>query len=309
MNVNPRSVYNKILEFHTFVKEEEIDCIFMSESWERPNQPLESIMNLPNFKIISNPHQRKGIGGRPALIINSSKYHVKNLTQSLIEIPWGVEATWAIISPKNITSDSIIQRIALCSFYSKPDSRKKSLLLDHINQAFNIISTKYGKGLHFILAGDSNDLKLGNITNLCSSMKQLVSGFTRMNPPAMLDPIISTLGAYYQLPICLPPLDPDPDSNGSPSDHLIVKMIPVNTVNNKPARSFREVKVRPLPASGLAKFEEWIQEQDWINILDFKSVDEKAEALHNMILNKLEEVCPQKIRKFQVMTNVGILIS
>ena len=82
MNINPRSVYNKILEFHTFVKEEEIDCIFMSESWERPNQPIESIMNLPNFKIISNPHQRKGIGGRPALIINSSKYHVKNLTQS-----------------------------------------------------------------------------------------------------------------------------------------------------------------------------------------------------------------------------------
>ena len=40
MNINPRSVYNKILEFHTFVKEEEIDCIFMSESWERPNQPL-----------------------------------------------------------------------------------------------------------------------------------------------------------------------------------------------------------------------------------------------------------------------------
>ena len=113
----------------------------------------------------------------------------------------------------------------------------------------------------------------------------------------MLDPINSTLGAYYQLPICLPPLDPDPDSNGSPSDHLIVKMTPVNTINNKPARTFREVKVRPLPASGLAKFGEWIQEQDWINILELKSVDEKAEALHNMILNKLEEVCPQKIRK------------
>ena len=110
MNVNPRSVYNKILEFHTFVKEEEIDCIFMSESWERPNQPLESIIDLPNFKVISNPHQRKGVEGRPALIINSSKYHVKNLTQSLIEIPWGVEATWAIISPKYITSDSIIQK-------------------------------------------------------------------------------------------------------------------------------------------------------------------------------------------------------
>ena len=31
-NMNPRSVYNKIKEFHEFVKSEEIDIIFMSES-------------------------------------------------------------------------------------------------------------------------------------------------------------------------------------------------------------------------------------------------------------------------------------
>ena len=148
MNVNPRSIYNKIQEFHTFVKEETIDCVFMSESWERPNQPLQEIINLPNYKVISNPHQRKGVGGRrqPALIINTDKYYVKNLTQSLIEIPWGVEATWALISPKNVTNDSIIQKIAVCSLYCKPDSRKKSLLLDHINLAYNFISSKYGKG-------------------------------------------------------------------------------------------------------------------------------------------------------------------
>ena len=93
MNVNPRSIYNKKNEFHTFVEEEEIDCVFMSESWERPDMPLDQIINLPNHVVISNPHQRKGVGGRPALIINQSKYHVRNLTQSLIEIPWGVEAT------------------------------------------------------------------------------------------------------------------------------------------------------------------------------------------------------------------------
>ena len=84
MNVNPRSIYNKAKEFHKFVTEEEIDCVFMSESWERPEKPLNDIINLPNHVIISNPHQRKGIGGRPALIINNNKYHVRNLTQSLI---------------------------------------------------------------------------------------------------------------------------------------------------------------------------------------------------------------------------------
>ena len=89
MNVNPRSIYNKVDEFNAFVEEEEIDCVFMSESWERSGNPLEEIINLPNHMVISNPHLRKGMGGRPTLIINKEKYHVKNLTQT-IDIPWGV---------------------------------------------------------------------------------------------------------------------------------------------------------------------------------------------------------------------------
>ena len=297
MNVNPHSVYNKVNEFHKFVTEELVDIVTMSESWERPEQPLNNIIKLPNHTVISNPHQRKGKGGRPALIINNQKYNIKNLTQSFIEIPWGVEATWALISPKQQTSDSIIKKIAVCSLYSKPASRKKSLLLDHISHAFNLISTKYGDGLHFIIAGDTNDLKLDNIINLSHNMKQLVMDATRLNPPAMLDPIISTLGSYYQRPVCLPPLDPDPGSDGRPSDHLIVLMKPINNLNNKSSRSFRTQKFRPLTKAGLTKFKEWIEEKDWKEILEEECVDKKAESLQSIVLNKLDEVCPEKVRK------------
>ena len=132
---------------------------------------------------------------------------------------------------------------------------------------------------------------------MSSNLQQLVTGVTRLSPPAMLDPIISTLGRYYQLPVCLPPLDPDPDTNGSPSDHLIVVMRPVDTVNNKPGRTFREVNVRPLPSSGLAKFRAWIQNQDWAQVLNSQLIDTKAEILHAMVLNKLDEYCPEKKRK------------
>ena len=127
-------------------------------------------------------------------------------------------------------------------------------------------------------------------------MKQLVQDVTRLNPPAMLDPIMSTLGAYYQQPVCLPPLDPDPDTNGKPADHLIVVMKPINTLNNKPGRNFREVKVRLLTKSGLIKFKSWVQEQNWKEVLDEPSVDKKAEKLHNMVLDKLDEFCPEKTR-------------
>ena len=37
MNLNPRSAMNKIVELETFIKEEEIDLAFISESHDREN--------------------------------------------------------------------------------------------------------------------------------------------------------------------------------------------------------------------------------------------------------------------------------
>ena len=102
MNLNPRSVYNKSMELVTFIKEEQVYCVFISESWERPEFDLSKLIDIEDFTVISNPHQRQGQGGRPALIINTKYYGVRNLTNSLISIPWGCEATWALMSPKHV---------------------------------------------------------------------------------------------------------------------------------------------------------------------------------------------------------------
>ena len=95
INLNPRSVYNKVDEFHTLVQEEEADVIFMSESWERDNLTLDKIIKLDKHTVISNVHQQNGVGGRPALIVNNEKFIVQNLTQSVVQVPWGVEMVWA----------------------------------------------------------------------------------------------------------------------------------------------------------------------------------------------------------------------
>jgi hypothetical protein len=137
-NLNPRSVYNKRDEFHTLVKEEQLDLIFLSESWEREYLPLDKIIDLENHKVISNVHQTTDMGGRPAIIANHKKYHVQNLTNSVIQIPWGVEAVWCVLTPKNITHNSKIQKIVCCALYREPNSKKKTLLLDHISDAFNL---------------------------------------------------------------------------------------------------------------------------------------------------------------------------
>ena len=261
LNLNPRSIYNKLEEFKTFVKEEEVDLTCMSESWEREELTLDKVIKIDDYEVISNVHQRTGKGGRPAIIVNTKKYHVENITNTLVNIPWGVEIVWAVLTPKNVSNASNIHKIVVASIYSKPDSRKKSVLLDHIAEVYNLLNAKYKKGLHWILCGDTNDLKLDPILMLNSKLKQVVQNFTRLNPPRILDPIITTLSSFYQVPVCLPPLDSDPDLDGKPSDHMMVVMSPISVINNKPARITKKIVFRPITDSGLQKMQLWLEKE------------------------------------------------
>ena len=298
VNLNPRSVYNKIDEFHALVEDEDIDITFMSESWEREDKTLDKIIHFEDHVVISNVHQRNGVGGRPALIVNSNKYIVQNLTQSVIQVPWGVEAVWALVTPKNVHNDSKIQKIVIGAIYSKPNSKKKTATLDHISDVYNQMGVKYQNGLHWIIAGDTNDLKLDVILQLSSDMKQLVTDFTRMNPPRIIDPIITTLGKFYQKPIVLPPLDNDPDKDGKPSDHKIVKIIPISSINNKPGRTKREVTFRPFPESGMKALESWFNSQNWENVMNAVSAHEKAAILQDTCMKALDSHLPTKTVTF-----------
>ena len=121
---------------------------------------------------------------------------------------------------------------------------------------------------------------------------------TRLNPPAILDPIISNLVNIYQLPVCLKPLKPDEDMIGQPSDHCIVLMKPLDSINSQCTRVFREVKVRPMTKKGLSNLENWFSNQTWEAILKSDDVNCKASILQNMILEKVDLFLPEKILKF-----------
>ena len=282
---------------HPLSKELPLDLIFMSESWEREHLPLHEVIKLDDHTVISNVNQRVGMGGRPAIIANTRKFHVQNITNTIVQIPWGVEAVWCVLTPKNVTHNSKIQKIACCAIYSKPDSKKKTLLLDHISDAYNVLNTKYGRGLHFIFAGDTNDLKLNNILSLSPNLIQIVKQWTRMDPPAILDPVIMTLSNLYQEPVCLEPLDADVDKIGKKSDHRIVIVRPITTINNRCARQTRTVSVRPFPKSGLFKLKEWLIDMKWEEVYEAKSAHQKAQNFQQILVTKLEEIFPEKIRK------------
>ena len=303
MNLNPRSIYNKIEEFLTFVQEESIDLVCMSESHERSyptkqgkTQTLKDILNIDDFVVVNNPYQREGKCGRPALIINSKKFKVHDLTNTEIKIPAGVEIVWASIAPKNISKSSKIQEIIVAAIYSKPNSHYKTKLLDHISDVFNIMSTKKTHGVHFILAGDTNDLKLNSILSLTPMMKQIVTQPTRQNPPRLLDPIMTTLASFYQTPEILPPLDNDPDKNGKPSDHSIVITEPISEINNACARQQRKIKVRPIQEHKLKILKAHFKCEEWLDLFESKSAHEQAQIFHSQLVQKCNEIIPEKTR-------------
>ena len=120
---------NKVEELEAFIDEEKIDVSFISESHDREDKRLDEHFDLEDYKIITNLHQRTEQGGRPALIVNKKNYNIQDITNTLIQIPWGVEVTCAILTPKEVTSDSTIQNFVLGSIYSKPNSRSKTATL------------------------------------------------------------------------------------------------------------------------------------------------------------------------------------
>ena len=303
LNLNPRSAMNKIKEIQTFIEEEEIDLAVISESHDRENKRLEESIELSNHTVISNLYQRstKEKGGRPSIIANKIKYNIENLTNTSIDIPWGVEVTWAIMTPKEISKDSIIRKIVVGAIYVKPKSKKKSATIDHIAEVYNMLKSKYPRGLYWVLAGDTNNLKLGPILRLNSKLKSVVKKPTRIDPKnpkkiSILDNIITDLHAWYQEPECLPPINSDTDT-GKPSDHLTVVFKPISAINNIPLRKTRKIITKPITESGLELFRLWIQEQSWNQVEETHDINIKTSVLLNILNKQVNSCFPEKTVK------------
>ena len=104
------------------------------------------------------------------------------------------------------------------------------------------------------------------------------------------------MGEWYQEPDCLAPLAADEGSGDSPSDHLTVIMEPIDVLNNKPARIKREDAVGQMKQSSIDLFGFWIKGQDWKEIFEAKHVDDKTERIQTVLLEKVDEFFPQKLR-------------
>ena len=298
LNINPRSLYNKADDMRLLLEQYSGDTIFISESWSRENLPLDNLLQLDKFKIITNVKQRNFQGGKPALIINEEKYHIKELCPEPITVPIGVEAVWALITPKQKNHQTPVKYIALCALYYRgPKSTTKQELFDHIASTYHFLCSKYGHGIDFIIAGDTNRLNLSPILNLSPNLHQVVKVPTRLNPDRTLDPIITTLRKYYCEPITKPPVNADVGKAGKPSDHLVVMMTPITATQQIQPRVFKKIETRPIKFAGLQKFAKWIENFNWYELYESVDPNHKAEIFQNTLLVKYHECFPVKIMK------------
>ena len=268
----------------------------MSESWERPDEPLNELIQIENYKVITNVLQRTNRGGKPALIINQNKFHIKEICPTLITVPVGVEAVWALLKPKVKFHVKNINYIAVCSYYfSGQNPESKDLLYDHMAEAYNFLKSKY-KNIHFLLIADSNRLDLKPITSLGHNLVQVVKVPTRLNPSATLDTIITSLSKYYEDPFTKPPIQSDLIS-GKPSDHLVVLFQPKQMLMEKQCCQFKNVEFRPLPDSGLAEFGEWLRTKNWSEMYLNNDINFKANFFQNTLLQQFFQIFPLKQMK------------
>ena len=298
MNLNPRSIYNKSAEFSLLLEQYSADVICMSESWERDDLPLDQLLQLDDYEIISNVKQRDFKGGKPAILVNTRKYVVKKICPDPVTVPVGVEAVWCLVTHRGITSHKF-KYIAVCSLYYRgPKSTKKQELLDHIAETFHYLSGKYGRNIQFLIAGDTNRLNLDPILSLSHSLVQCVKVPTRLNPDRILDPIITTMSKYYAEPETKPPINPDVHSAGKPSDHLVVMMRPISSTYDIPPRVYRTVYTRPYTEAGIRAFGNWIKNCRWLKIYTSSDAHKKAQIFQQTLLQAYEECFP--IKSFKI---------
>ena len=225
MMLNARSVYNKTDHFKDLYQLGP-DLILVSETWERKRMQLQNIIGTTNYQTISYHRDGKRVGGGCAIVYNQSRFKVEKLNVDTVD---GVEAVWALFTPRVNTTMSKVKRIAVGSFYVSPRSPHKTATIDHIIETIHLLRSKYDNEVNFLLGGDFNRLNINSILDSYGALKQCMTTPTRYQ--AILEIVLCDISNLYHPPTTLAPLQVDSDKKGSDSDHNIAVFAPQTNAN------------------------------------------------------------------------------
>ena len=104
---------------------------------------------------------------------NTFKFENQKLN---IKIPKSLEIVWGMLKPKKITGH--IAKIIVCCFYSPPQRKKNSKLVDHMTETINELYQVHPSA-GIIIAGNRNGMEMADLVSIDPSLKQVVKLPTR----------------------------------------------------------------------------------------------------------------------------------
>ena len=286
---NARSVYNKVNNLRTMLKQIGPDITIISETWERKRLCLDDLLSLSQFKSLSYCRQQRP-GGGCAIIYNDQRFEVNPFE---INVPDDVEATWAVFKPLSGSSDSHkVNNILVGAVYVSPRSRHKAQTIDHVIDAIHSARSKFGNDIHFLIGGDFNRLDISPILDSYGALKQIVSVPTRKG--ATLELLLTDLHPFFHPPTTLPPLEVDDEKTGSDSDHDVVLFAPSQSSQYEVQRNKKTIKTRPIQQSKIEEFGHEITSHAWDEVYVAGDVDEKVNNFHHYIRYLIDKYFPEK---------------
>ena len=291
---NMRSVWSKLSSLAEDMSERATDFSILAEVWEKKEnlkqkKKIEEMLEMKGMAYFSTARPGTKRGGGAAIVTRTDRFFISKLN---IEIPKPLEVVWGLLRPK--THVGSISKIVLCSFYSPPNSRKKTLLIEHLTTTINKLKIVHPNA-NFIIAGDKNDLNENTILSICPSFKQLVLKPTRKKK--ILTIVISDLHRLYQEPRIVPPVPVDQGASGSPSDHQGVLVLPIDAASIPSNKTKKILTIRPIKESSLHSFGKELASVNWNFLETGLSSTELVELFQQHCTNLVEQHFPLKTIK------------
>ena len=296
-SANARSIFPKFRDFTEKLQNHRVDIAQISETWQdvkkqEHNNMIDILENRLGKKWCSTARPKfrdngtKTGGGGCAILINQRNFLSSRITD--IDVPQNVEVTWVKVIPKHKMD---IKVFIVCGVYSKPNSKTKTILNDHLAINYHLLKMKY-ESVRFVFLGDFNDHKPDIILQLSSQFRQTVQFATC--GPNILDLLITDMHILYHPPLPEAPLLPDDPLHASPSDHLGNLLIPRTVTGVKNNRQYKTITIRPMTTSQVEALGRWIVDEQWDEVLHKNHVDEKLAMFTELVFSKLNELAPLK---------------
>ena len=297
-SANHRSLWPKLENTLDELVELQAHVGFHCEVWENKENKkhaleIKKAYELRGVLYISTARPDRVGGGAAITLLEDSPFSLKQLTPPN---PRKLEICWGMLKLKNPTSE--IKMILLCSFYSPPNSRKQTALLEHICENYYRLKSPT---MGFICAGDRNDITVEKFLDISPTFHQLVTKPTYQGRK-VYDICVSDLGAYYREPEIRKPVEANVKGR-VPSDHNPWYARPHTDSSTRVAREFIIKTVRPLTDEGKKRLGSWLQSESWVSVYDGFNASEMAERFHCLVKSKIETLCPSKEIKITALDN------